>query len=140
MMLDNYAEGIERAPRMIAATWRAYIEGGTTARVFVLICVGLFGAILVGMVSVAVVAVGIAGKLIRGQPDAADARVPRQPGATLSPWARRTAGAFVLAFGGITVMLFSSLLVFALALVGDHLHRKGDFSGAGAQVVWPAGR
>lgn len=32
------------------------------------------------------------------------------------------------------------ILLFALSLIGEQMHRKGDFSGAGAQVVWAAPR
>jgi len=141
MLLDTWSEGIERAPRMIAATWRTYIEGGPTERIFVLICVGIFLAILAATVTVAIVTAGIAVKLARGRPDAADALAGADAaGIASSPRARLAAGAFGLVFGGFTVALFSLILLFALSLAGDALHRKGDFSGAGAQVVWPAGR
>lgn len=139
MLLDTYSEGIERAPRMVAATWRTYIEGGPTERVFVLICAGIFLAILAATVAVAVVTVGIAVKLARGRPDAADALSGADAFAG-SPRARLAAGAFGLVFGSLTVALFSMILLFALSLIGEQMHRKGDFSGAGAQVVWATGR
>lgn len=141
MMVDTYVEGYERAPRMIEATWRTYIEGGATERVFVLICAGIFLTILAATVTVALATVGIAVKLAKGRPDAADAlALAREGGVAFSPRARLAAGAFGLAFGVFTVALFSAILLFALSLIGDQMHRKGDFSGAGAQVVWSAPR
>lgn len=141
MWLDTYAEGVERAPRMIAATWRTFIEGGATERVFVLFCVGIFLAILAATVTVAIVTVSMGVKLARGRPDAADALAGAADGGiALSPRGRLAAGAFGLLFGLFTVVLFSQILFFALSLIGDQMHRKGDFSGAGAQVVWAAGR
>ncbi|HNB79505.1 MAG TPA: TPM domain-containing protein [Rhodocyclaceae bacterium] len=139
MLLDTYSEGIERAPRMVAATWRTYIEGGATERIFVLICVGIFLAILAATVAVAVVTVSIAVKLARGRPDAA-AALSGADAFGGSPRARLAAGAFGLVFGTLTVALFSMILLFALSLIGEQMHRKGDFSGAGAQVVWAAPR
>lgn len=139
MLLDTYSEGIERAPRMIAATWRTYIEGGPTERLFVLVCVGIFLAILAATVSVALVTVGIAVKLARGRSDAAGAQSGADAFAS-SPRARLAAAAFGLLFGSFTVALFSMILLFALSLIGEQMHRKGDFSGAGAQVVWAADR
>lgn len=32
------------------------------------------------------------------------------------------------------------ILMFARSLIGDQMHRKGDFSGAGAVVIWAPGR
>ena len=139
MLLDTYSEGIERAPRMIAATWRNYIEGGPTERLFLLICVGIFLAILAAMVMTAIVTVSIAVKLAKGRPDAADALSGADAFAS-SPRALLAASAFALAFGCFAVALFSIILLFPLSLIGDQMHRKGDFSGAGAQVVWAAGR
>lgn len=140
MLLDTYSEGIERAPRMIKATWRTYIEGGPTERLFVLICAGIFLAILAATVMVATVTVGIVVKLAQGQPDAADAlAVSHASGIAASPGARLAFGVFGAAFGAFTVALFSMILLFALSLVGDQIHLKGDFSGAGAQVIWAAG-
>jgi uncharacterized membrane protein YgcG len=139
MLLDTYSEGIERAPRMIAATWRTYIEGGPTERLFVLICVGIFLAILAATVTLAIATVGIAVKLAQGRPDAAAALSGADAFAS-SPRARLAAGVFALVFGSFAVALFSMILLFALSLIGEQMHRKGDFSGAGAQVVWAAGR
>jgi uncharacterized membrane protein YgcG len=139
MLLDTYSEGIERAPRMIAASWRNYIVGGPTERLFVLICVGIFLAILAAMMMAAIVTVSIAVKLAEGWRDAADALSGADAFAS-SPRARLAAGAFALAFGCFVVALFSMILLFALSLIGDQMHRKGDFCGAGAQMVWAAGR
>jgi hypothetical protein len=83
MLLDTHAEGIERAPRTLRASWRTCIEGGPTAR--------LAFAVLGG------------------------------------------------ALGAVAVALFWMTLMFALSLIGDQMHRKGDFSGAGAEVVWARG-
>lgn len=47
-------------------------------------------------------------------------------------------GLFDLAFGGAAVAVMGLVLMFAMSLIGDHLHRQGDFSGAGAAVHWPA--
>jgi uncharacterized membrane protein YgcG len=140
MLVDTYAEGIERAPRMVRATWRTYIEGGPTERLFVLICAGIFLAILAATLIVATVTVGIIVKLARGQPDAADAQAAfRQGGIAASPGARLAFGILGAAFGAFAVALFSNILMFALSLIGDQMHRKGDFSGAGAEVIWAFG-
>jgi uncharacterized membrane protein YgcG len=141
MLFDVYAEGIERAPRMIRATWRTYIEGGPTERLFVLVCVGIFLAILAATVLMAVVTVAIVVKLAKGQPDADGAlAVSRQGDTAALPAARLAFGVFGAAFGAFAVALFSMILMFALSLIGDQMHRKGDFSGAGAQIVWTPSR
>jgi uncharacterized membrane protein YgcG len=141
MLLDTYAEGIERAPRMVRATWRAYIEGGPAERLFVLVCVGIFLAILAATVMVATATVAIVAKLARGRPGAADAPAVSGPsGIAASPGARLVFAVLGAAFGAVTVALFSMILMFALSLIGDQMHRKGDFSGAGAQVIWAPGR
>lgn len=141
MLLDTYSEGIERAPRMIEATWRTYIEGSPTERTFVLMCTGIFLAILAATVMVLVVTIGIAVKLAKGQSAAAhELAGSAVAGIASSPRVRLASGAFALVFGSFTVALFSLILLFALSLIGDLVHRKGDFSGAGAQVVWAAPR
>lgn len=140
MLLDTHAEGIERAPRMIRATWRTYIEGGPTERLFVLICVGIFLAILAATVMVATVTVAIVVKVARGRPHAADApAVPGRSGIAASPGARLAFAALGGAFGAVAVVLFWLTLMFALSLIGEAMHRKGDFSGAGAEIVWARG-
>ena len=141
MLFDTYSEGIDRAPRMIQATWRTYIEGGTADRIFVLFCVAIFLAILSATVTVAIVTIAIAVKLSKGQPDAVDAIVhSHEVGVGFSHRARLATGAFVIVFGIFTVLLFSQILMFALSLIGEQMHRKGDFGGAGAQVMWQAAR
>ena len=136
MLQDTYAEGIERGPRMVEATWRAYIEGGSAERLFVLFCVAIFLGILAMTVAVAMATVSFGIKLLNNRTDAVADRADN--GLGLSPGARKAVGAVGLVFGAVTVALFSAVLFFALSLIGDQLHRKGDFSGAGAQVVWPA--
>lgn len=94
MLLDTHAEGIERAPRMARATWRADIEGGPTERLFALICVGIFLPILAATVMVATVTVAIVVKLARGRPDAADApAVSGSKGIAAAPGSRSRSSA-----------------------------------------------
>jgi uncharacterized membrane protein YgcG len=151
MMLDTASEGIERAPRTIRAAWRTYIEGNAIERVFVLVCSGIFLAILAATVSIGVVTVAQAGKLARrlfsGQQRenvGAGAPADKPPGSagvaapSLEPAALRAFEPVFVVFGLFAFCLFSMVLLFALSLAEDALHRKGDFGGAGAYVSWPA--
>lgn len=136
MLLDTYVEGMERAPRMIETTWRTYIEGGAGERIFVLICTGIFLTILAAAVAVAFITISIAIKLVQGRPDVTDAFSAVPSHRATSSRARTIHGLLASLFGVLTVALFSALLLFALSLIGEQMHRQGDFSGAGAQVFW----
>lgn len=150
MMLDTVSEGIERAPRMIRATWRTYIEGHATERVFVLVCSGIFVAIFAATIGIGAVTIGQAVRLARrlrsGRAranDGAGAPADKPPGsAAVAPPSGQPAAlnafepVFVV-FGVFAFCLFSMILLFALSLAEDALHRKGEFSGAGAYVSWP---
>lgn len=140
MLLDTFYEGIERAPRMLQAAWRRYIEGDATDRVFVLVCSGIFLAILAatGVIG-AVTASQVVKMARRGRGGGAGARPG--PAAATGPVTVGIAGElFFVVFGAFVFCLFSMILLFALSLAGDALHRKGEFSGAGAWVSWPAAR
>lgn len=57
----------------------------------------------------------------------------RPRGSTASTGA---SGVFELVFGPLAVALMALVLMFAMSLIGEHLHRQGEFSGAGAEVIW----
>lgn len=145
MLLDTFSEGIERAPRMIQAAWRTYIEAHATERVFVLVCRGIFLAILAATLGIAAITIGqlvsLARRLRAGNGGGATAdKPPAAPGSPVSPAAGYVGELFMLVFGTFTFCLISMILLFALSLAGDALHRKGEFSGAGAWVSWSAPR
>jgi uncharacterized membrane protein YgcG len=150
MMLDTASKGIERAPKTIRAAWRTNIEGHAIERVFVLVCSGIFLAILAATASIGAVtaaqAVKLARRLFRGQQRASDgagAPADKPPGSaavappSLQPAALKAFEPVFVVFGLFVFCLFSMILLFALSLAEDALHRKGDFSGAGAYVSWP---
>lgn len=151
MMLDTVSEGIERAPRMVRAAWRTYIEGDATDRVFVLMCGGIFLAILAATIGIGATTIGQAVRLARrlrggharaADGDAAPADIPPVSATAASPPGHSAAVSvfepLFVVFGVFVFCLFSMILLFAVSLAEDALHRKGDFSGAGALVSWPA--
>lgn len=138
MLLAIYTEGAERGPRAISAAWRMYIEGGAAERVFVLLCAGFMLAVFGATIAVTWVTIAIFIKVLRNK--------AHSSGPTLD--ARNSPNASMSLGVGLVGALFSSLaiavlllvLAFALSLSDQLLHRKGDFSGAGAQVIWPTSR
>jgi uncharacterized membrane protein YgcG len=148
MMLDTARDGIERAPRMLRATWRAYVQGNATERFFVLLCSAIFLAILAATIGVGgttiaqalTLARSLAGARAGGSRTPADGRpLPAAGAAPTGKLAQsRIAQAGFVVFGVVVFCMFSLMLLFALSLAEDALHRKGDFSGAGAYVSWPA--
>lgn len=150
MMLDTVSEGIERAPRMVRAAWRTYIEGQAIDRVFVLVCSGIFLAILAATIGIGATTIAQAIRLARrlrcgharaSDGDAAPANKRPDSATASSPPGQAAVSVFeplFVAFGVFVFCLFSMILLFALSLAEDALHRKGDFSGAGAIVIWPA--
>jgi uncharacterized membrane protein YgcG len=138
MLLALYTEGAERAPRLAASAWRTYLEGDAAERVFVLLCAGFLLALLSATVAVIWVTIKIFAKVHKGKNDAPgpalESRAASPPTSNLAVgWV----GAF---FSSLAIALLTLILAFALSLAEDLMHRKGDFSGAGAEVVWPTAR
>jgi uncharacterized membrane protein YgcG len=120
-LLAVYAEGWTRAPRTLAAGWRAYLEGGLEERLAILIVTVILLAIALAMLAIAASTLHGAWRRF-----GARAASPEQRGPDL----------FELGFGVVAVALMALVLMLAMSLIGDHLHRQGDFSGAGAEVDW----
>lgn len=108
-----------------------------------LVCSGIFLAIFAATLGVAAITLGqlvsLARRLRAGNGGGALAdKAPAAPGSPGPPAAGYLGELFMLVFGTFTFCLFSMILLFALSLAGDALHRKGEFSGAGAYVSWPS--
>ncbi|MBI3149716.1 MAG: TPM domain-containing protein [Betaproteobacteria bacterium] len=138
MLLALYTEGAERAPRLAVSAWRAYLEGDVAERVFVLLCAIFLLALLSATVAVTWVTITIFAKVRKHKTDAPG---PALESRAASPPAPNLAVGLVGAFfSSLAIALLTLILAFALSLAEDLMHRKGDFSGAGAEVVWPAAR
>ena len=117
-----------RSPRLVSATVRNFREGGVTARIAILVLVG------VGLT------VALAGLALGANTVWAVATLPAKLRNTSAHGQRVSALAalsqlVVSCFGFFICIALISLLLLATE---GMLTRKGSFSGAGAGIVWPS--
>jgi uncharacterized membrane protein YgcG len=121
------ADAFQRAPRMVSATTRNFLEGSTSERFVIL----LFAAVGLGIAATgAAIAVNTAWRLST-LPAALRARSGREGGPALAKTA------YEIVMGVFLFGICLAMITLALLAVEGFFTRQGRFSGAGSAIVWP---
>jgi predicted RND superfamily exporter protein len=131
---SRIGEAFTRTPRLVAATTQNYLEGSAGTRFGILVFVG---------VGLAIAAVGIAlaantAWRVATIPAKLLARREREGSSIPSLFENLKILEIVIGIAMFLVCL--SLLMIVLLSAESFLTRQGEFSGAGAAIVWPAPR
>ncbi len=131
---SRIGEAFARTPRLVAATTQNYLEGSAGTRFVILVFVG---------VGLAIAAVGIAlaaNTAWRVATIPAKLRARRERGGSSIPSLFENLKILEIVIGIAMFLVCLSLLMIVLLSAESFLTRRGEFSGAGAAIVWPAPR
>ena len=121
------ADAFQRAPRMVSATTRNFLEGTASERFVVLVFAGFGLGIAATGAAIAVNTVWRLSTL----PAALRARRGREGGAALAK------AGYEIVVGVFLVGMCLAMITLALLAAEGFFTRQGRFSGAGSAIVWP---